>query len=162
MIESTLTLASIYKGWDHHHHQLLEAVRPLSVDQLAGCAAPQLRSIRELVAHMIAVRARCFYYVFQENRATLADLVTWDQGDAPERSTLELLDGLDLTWQVLQGGLARWRPPDLEDILHIEREGMVSTRSRQWVIWHMLEHDLHHAGELFLTLGMYGLVGLDL
>jgi uncharacterized damage-inducible protein DinB len=45
---------------------------------------------------------------------------------------------------------------------YIEREGMVSTRSRQWVIWHMLEHDLHHAGELFLTLGMYGLVGLDL
>src|SRR5258707_8415126 len=91
MIESTLELASIYKGWDHHHHQMLEAVRPLSVDQLALRAAPQLRSIRELVAHMIAVRARCFYYVFQEDKATVADLVAWDPGDAPLRATLELL-----------------------------------------------------------------------
>jgi len=40
--------------------------------------------------------------------------------------------------------------------------GVISTYTRQWVIWHMLEHDLYHAGELSLTLGMYGLAGLDL
>lgn len=162
MIESTLELASVYKGWDHHHHLLREAVRPLSVDQLALRAARQLRSISELVAHMIAVRARCCDYVLQEEEARLADLVMWDRGDTPIRTALELLGGLDLTWQVLQGGLARWCPADLEDMLRVEREGIASTYTRQWVIWHMLEHDLHHAGELSLTLGMYGVVGLNL
>ncbi len=61
MSEPTLELASVYKGWDQHHHLLREAMRPLSADQLALRAARQLRSIAELVTHMIAVRARCFY-----------------------------------------------------------------------------------------------------
>jgi hypothetical protein len=137
-------------------------VRPLSVDQLAWRAAPWLRPICELVAHIIAVRARCFYYVLQEDKAPLADLVTWDQGGAPIRTTGELLGGLDLTWQSIQAGLARWRPTDLDEILRVEHEGIASTYTRQWVIWHMLEHDLHHAGELSLTLRMYGAVGLGL
>ncbi len=162
MIEHALSLASVYKGWDRHHHLLRDAIRSLSADQLALCAAQLLRSIGELVAHVIAVRARCLYYVLQESEATLADLVTWDRDDAPVRTTLELLDGLDMTWRIIQDDLERWRPADLEAILQVEKEGVISTYTRQWVIWHMLEHDLHHAGELSLTLGMFGLAGLDL
>jgi len=30
------------------------------------------------------------------------------------------------------------------------------TRTRQWIIWHILEHDTYHGGGLFLTLGMDG------
>ena len=29
--------------------------------------------------------------------------------------------------------------------------------SRAWVVWHVLEHDLHHGGEISLTLGMHGI-----
>jgi uncharacterized damage-inducible protein DinB len=29
--------------------------------------------------------------------------------------------------------------------------------SRSWVIYHVMEHDLHHGGELSLTLGIHGL-----
>jgi uncharacterized damage-inducible protein DinB len=29
--------------------------------------------------------------------------------------------------------------------------------SRAWVVWHVMEHDLHHGGELSLTLGLHGL-----
>jgi uncharacterized damage-inducible protein DinB len=29
------------------------------------------------------------------------------------------------------------------------------------VLWHVLEHDLHHGGELSLALGMHGLPALD-
>lgn len=67
-----------------------------------------------------------------------------------------------MTWRIIQDDLERWRPADLEAILQVEKEGVISTYTRQWVIWHMLEHDLHHAGELSLTLGMFGLAGLNL
>ncbi len=30
-----------------------------------------------------------------------------------------------------------------------------------WVIWHVLEHEIHHRGELSLILGMLGREGLD-
>jgi uncharacterized damage-inducible protein DinB len=37
-----------------------------------------------------------------------------------------------------------------------------STLTRQWILWHVLEHDLRHGGELFLTLGIHGLPTPDL
>jgi uncharacterized damage-inducible protein DinB len=162
MIESTPRLICVYKGWDRHHRLLSEVVRPLSAEQLALRAAPQLRSIGELVAHVIAVRARCLYYVLEEGESILGPLVTWDRTGAPVRSSKALLSGLEMTWQVLQDGLERWRPADLEDMLQGEKEGVTYGSTRQWVIWHMLEHDLHHAGELSFTLGMHGIAGLDL
>jgi len=30
------------------------------------------------------------------------------------------------------------------------------------VIWHLIEHDLHHGGEIALTLGLHGLAAPDL
>jgi uncharacterized damage-inducible protein DinB len=33
--------------------------------------------------------------------------------------------------------------------------GRGTTRTFQWVIWHVLEHDMHHGGELAQTLGMH-------
>lgn len=30
-----------------------------------------------------------------------------------------------------------------------------------WIIWHVLEHEIHHRGELSLTLGLLGREGLD-
>ncbi len=31
---------------------------------------------------------------------------------------------------------------------------------RGWVVWHTLEHDLHHGGEISQILGSHGLPGL--
>lgn len=30
-----------------------------------------------------------------------------------------------------------------------------------WIIWHMVEHEIHHRGELSLILGLFGREGLD-
>ena len=35
--------------------------------------------------------------------------------------------------------------------------GHTSSKSRAWVVWHVLEHDLHHGGEVSLTLGVHGI-----
>jgi uncharacterized damage-inducible protein DinB len=35
------------------------------------------------------------------------------------------------------------------------------TRSRGWVIYHVLEHDTHHGGEISQILGSNGLAPLD-
>ncbi len=34
--------------------------------------------------------------------------------------------------------------------------------SRSWIIYHVLEHDLHHGGEVSLTLGIHGLAAIDI
>jgi len=33
--------------------------------------------------------------------------------------------------------------------------------SQQWIFWHIIEHEIHHRGELSLILGMLGREGLD-
>ena len=42
-----------------------------------------------------------------------------------------------------------------------EWESQVSEVSRSWVIYHVLEHDLRHGGELSLILGMHRLRAIE-
>jgi len=34
--------------------------------------------------------------------------------------------------------------------------------TREFVIWHLMEHDAHHTGEMSLILGKHGVQSLDL
>ena len=86
----------------------------------------------------------------------------WDEDGAPPRTAAELVAGLEQTWAMVAECLDRWTPADLNDPITWERRGTPVTRTRQWVIWHVIEHDLHHGGEISLTLGNHGLQSLDL
>jgi uncharacterized damage-inducible protein DinB len=83
----------------------------------------------------------------------------WDARDAPERSAAELVTGLRDSWQVLRAGLARWTPADLTDTFPNDgpSPGEPEVYTRQWIIWHLIERDLHHGGEISQLLGMHHL-----
>lgn len=166
MTEPSFVLASapFYKGWDGYQRHLVKAVAPLSPDQLALQAAPDLRSLGMLATHIVAVRARWLYYVLNQGGEQLIPIGKWDASDQPARSAPELVDGLEITWNVIDDALHRWTSADLEEILHDvdEETGEEETFTRQWVIWHLLEHDLHHGGELSFSLGMHGLAAIGL
>jgi uncharacterized damage-inducible protein DinB len=51
---------------------------------------------------------------------------------------------------------------DLEQVFPHPDGGDRPARSRQWMIWHVLEHDIHHGGELSSILGAHGLAAVDL
>jgi uncharacterized damage-inducible protein DinB len=58
--------------------------------------------------------------------------------------------------------LQRWTPDDLAVEFSRQRPTRTQTFTRQWVIWHLMEHDLHHGGEISLILGSHGLSGLNI
>ena len=58
--------------------------------------------------------------------------------------------------------LRRWTPDDLAVEFSRRRRSGSQMFTRQWVVWHLIEHDLHHGGEISLILGSHGLTGLDL
>lgn len=63
---------------------------------------------------------------------------------SPELRTVEeLIHRLDQTWPGEHGG----EPKII---------------ARPWVIWHLIEHDLHHGGENSITLGAHGISGVSL
>lgn len=162
MSEEQTGLLPFYKGWDTYQKHLVNVVAPLSAEQLALRAAPHLRSIGENIAHIIAARVGWFHGLMGKGNEELDALETWDETEAPARCAAELLHGLTETWQMIQGALAHWTPADLDFIF----EGTHNDRSyhltRQWVIWHIIEHDLHHGGEVSLTLGMHQLAAIDI
>jgi uncharacterized damage-inducible protein DinB len=61
--------------------------------------------------------------------------------------------------------LERWSYADLDKEFERPRPnaaGERPLRSRRWIVWHVLEHDIHHGGEISFSLGMRGLAGIDL
>ena len=88
--------------------------------------------------------------------------MAWGQRDSPARSAVELARGLDETWAFIEARLQRWTPTDCARTFPDEWAGQTYEVSRSWVIYHVMEHDLHHGGEVSLILGMNGLRTLDL
>ncbi|GCE10308.1 DinB family protein [Tengunoibacter tsumagoiensis] len=164
MIDHPSGLAPLYKGWDVYQNHLIHALTPLSPEQLTFRVGDDLRSIGMIATHIVAVRARWLYYVLKEGDEQLVAIGRWDRADQPARFPAELVSGLEITWKVIEEALQRWTLADLEEMVRDvdEETGEEEVFTRQWVIWHLLEHDLHHGGELSFSLGMHGLTAIDL
>ena len=168
------TLTTFITSWKAYQDHLATAMARLSADQLALRAAPNLRSVGENVLHIIGCRVHWFTEFLGEdggaemqayarwNEAALgAPYASWDEvglaiGALPPTGD-ELAQGLDYTWRFMIDCLARWGRDGMEQTFPDEEDGKPIEVSRAWVVWHVLEHDLHHGGEISLTLGMHGI-----
>jgi uncharacterized damage-inducible protein DinB len=158
MTEPVSLVPAIYVGWHQYQALLIKALTPLTGEQLELWAAPHLRSIDEIGRHIVANRANWFYQLMSEGGDVFAALAKWGLPEMPPRSAAELAQGLETTWQGMQTALARWTPVDWQQTYPGEVPYEPATITRPWVIWHLIEHDLHHGGEISLTLGLHGLV----
>lgn len=50
---------------------------------------------------------------------------------------------------------------DVDDLESYYTTPRGETFTLRWIIWHVLEHEIHHRGELSLCLGLLGREGLD-
>lgn len=162
MPEDNIMLDTIYKNWEKYQNGLIEALSPLTSEQLALRAAPNLRSVGELATHMVGGRARWIYQALQEGSDSADPIAEWDRDDKPIRTADELVGALRTTWAALHEALARWTPEDLATPLQREYHGEQVTIYRPYVVWHLIEHDIHHGGEIGYSLGMHGLAAPDI
>lgn len=103
------------------------------------------------------MRAGWFHYVLEEGDEDFGAFAEWNRQGSDPRSAGELVSGLEHTWQVIQEVLERYTLADLQSPVQDEEDGQMYTYTRGWVIWHVMEHDLHHGGEMAYSLGMHGL-----
>ena len=162
MAENDISLVTLYKGWDVYQEKLVKVISPLTAEQLVLRAAPNLRSVGMTAAHIIGARVRWFHRLMGEGSVDIHLLGMWDRPEAPVRGAAELVEGLEESWQLVQNSLAHWTLADFEHVFEGTYSGEEYSFTRQWIIWHVIEHDLHHGGEISITLGAHGLVGLDL
>ena len=155
-------MTTFYSGWGEYQQYLVDAVAPLTSAQLALRAAPDLRTVEELVAHINGARARWFQGVLGAVGDPLSDISSWDRPNQPTHTASEMVQGLRTTWQAIETTLASLTPTDLPHVYEGTFRGEPYKFTRGWVIWHVIEHDIHHGGELFFSLGMHGLPVPDL
>lgn len=157
------TLNVIYENWRGYQRKLRDCIAPLTDQQLALQPAARMWPLGQIVQHIVSVRAGWFSGTLQDDDDAMRAYMAWGQRDSPARSAAELARGLDETWAFIEARLRRWTPADCAATFPDEQEGGQEIAvSRSWVIYHVLEHDLHHGSEASLILGMNGLHTIDL
>jgi len=158
MITGASTLMSVYDGWESYQFSLVQAVAPLSPQQLAYRPAPHLRSVGEIASHLSLGRISWF----QRMQAPLSEEIAlqaagWEKESTIVGNAAELVRRLEVTWQMIETTLKTWTINDLAQTYQHTYWGKTYAISRQWTIWRILTHDLHHGGELGILLGMQGI-----
>ncbi len=179
MTTAAPSLMSIFEGWDSHQLALARAITPLTPEQLAWRPAPNLRSVGEIISHIALGRLSWFYRMGAPGSAELArqlgsfagekantedltELHRWMDAAFKEEEAIvgnhaELVRWLEASWQMIETTLTTWTVADLTQTYRHLYEGKMWSVSRQWTIWRILDHDLHHGGELAILLGMQGI-----
>jgi uncharacterized damage-inducible protein DinB len=160
MTEQAFSLITLHNYWENYQQRLVATITPLSSEQLALPVASHHWTIGELLAHMIGARFWWFHRWMGEEEPP--DLVHWGDDERDLREAASLVSAFELTWQMISPALSRWTATDLERLAPpptavAEQE---SAHTREWIVWHVLEHEIHHGGELSLALGGYGLKGI--
>jgi uncharacterized damage-inducible protein DinB len=184
MITATAPLREIYDGWDGHEQAFMSAITPLTTEQMAFRAAPHLRSAGEIISHIAIGRLDWFHRMGAPGSGALARrfapweteqvntedagaLFRWmravEQQEAKIVADLAaLVEWMQASWQVIATTLTTWTVADLDKTYRHIYNGKLYSVSRQWTIWRIMSHDMHHGGELAIMCGMQNVTIPDL
>ncbi len=159
------SIAPFYQGWENYQRLLVKAVAPLLPEQLELTVADHQWSVSILVRHIVTARIGWFHEWMGEGGAEVekySSPILWEDDSKAHPMASELVQGLETTWQMIDTALHRWTAEDMDETFRNPWRSDRPDRSRQWIIWHVLEHDLHHGGEISLTLGTHHIAAIDL
>jgi len=168
------SLMTIYEGWNGYNQSIVNAVTPLTREQLAWRPAEKFNSVGELVRHISLGRLTWLMRMGAPGSGEAANQIRdWQQDSDGNRDVVEtsiaiteqsseLVRWLDITWQIIENTLVSWKVSDLSQNYKHTWNGKVYSVSRQWTLWRVMNHDIHHGGELSLMLGLQGIEAFEL
>lgn len=169
MPTSDHSLNLVFDGWSGYRQSILKAVAPLKAEYLRFRPAPHLRSVGEIVRHIALGPIEWFRRMGAPGSRTLADQIeSWEEDRDGNRYVIErafeisedpraLVEWLEASGQMIEQTLAAWTASDLQVTYRHVWNGSTYAITRQWTLWRIMAHDLHHGGELAMLLGMQGL-----
>lgn len=168
------SLAMVFEGWQGYRQSIIHAVVPLTPDQLLWRPAAHLRSVGELVRHIALGPISWFLWMDAPGSHELAGRITaWEADSHGNQYVIEaalnitdqageLVKWLDASGKMIADTLQSWTVADLQKTYRHTWNGNTYALSRQWTLWRILAHDLHHGGELAILLGMQGIENFEL
>jgi len=162
MPQQPVTLMSLFSGWDGYHRSLVTAIESISVDNLTYRLAPQAPSAGMVAAHIAFGRIGWFAQMGAPGAVELlAEVAPWQPWEVVdprfEENQEDLVALLNKSWQMVEATLSVWTLEDLAITFRLRYNGKMRDVSRQWVIWRVMAHDIHHGGQLTILLGAQGI-----
>jgi uncharacterized damage-inducible protein DinB len=149
-----MKLSRVFSHWDQVREDLLTTIDQFDDSELLFTPFDSSWPVGQIMLHIGSAEAGWFCYVISQ------ELIDWPIFDMEVYPTCEsiktlLVDIHDMT----KSQLASWDLEDLERPIRLPWNN--HELSLSWIIWHVLEHEIHHRGELSLVLGLLGRDGLD-
>ena len=143
----------VFGNWQATRLGLYQALDKLTDDQLNFVPRTGLWSLGETACHIAAVEAGWL------GRVIWPETDKWVNFPVEQYNTIaavkQLLEEVhNRTLAYLNGKTEA----DLDRVIDLSWGG---TTTVGWVIWHVLEHEIHHRGEIFLMLGLQGMEAPD-
>ena len=144
---------AMFSHWEQVRSELYTTIDQFKQDELTFIPFKGSWSVRQIMLHIAdcenywlhgIVRHEIklgTYYDLAEHPTTTAIKETLEY---TRKKTIAFLDSLD--------------EDDLNQVYTTPHD---ETFTLRWIIWHVLEHEIHHRGELSLALGLLGREGLD-
>ena len=153
MLRAAIAETRAFESWQDYQEALKRAIAPLTEEQLQRRLIPGMRTSGEIAEHIVFGRALHLERTLGAEVAELTPFLRWEDADDPAHTAAEIVHGLELTWRFITACLMRGSPSD-----PISEEEIPTMQ----VIWGLLDHDLPHAGELSLLLGVDGMPGVEM
>ena len=149
-----MNLAKVFSHWDQIRKDLISIVDLFNDDEMDYVPFPNFWSVQEILLHIANTEEGWFQYVVRR------DFDQWPEVYLVEdyRNKDVVKAKLSEVYKSTMEYLSILKIDDLEN--NIDLPG-VEQLQFGWIIWHVLEHEIHHRGELSLILGLLGHEGLD-
>jgi len=168
------SLATVYDGWNGYQTSLVHAIEPLTAEQLAFRPFEGQNSVGEIARHIALGRIDWFLRMdAPQSSALAASIPKWHEDRDGNRHIVEdaipitenagdLVAWLNSSWRMIEATLSEWTVQDLNETYRHTYWGKTFEVSRQWTIWRIMAHDIHHGGQLTILLGMQGIEAFEL
>jgi uncharacterized damage-inducible protein DinB len=145
----------LFAHWRDVRQGLYQALDLLTDEQLAFKPREGLWSLHETVCH-IAGTEDGWFRIFVTHELAGWEGADYKAADYPEVGALKsLLAEVHARIEVMY---AQDGDRKLKQMLALPWGPQVE---HEWVVWHVLEHEIHHRGEIYLMLGLMGMEAPD-
>ncbi|HEY64331.1 MAG TPA: DinB family protein [Caldilineae bacterium] len=139
----------VFGHWDTVRRDLLRGLELFTDEELDFRPAPVYqRTVGDIARHIAEAEDGWFHYVVRGEHSAWPE---YSRDAYPTRQSV-----INLLERVHEKTLAWLETVDEDDLDQVIRTPWNAELSLQWIIWHVLEHEIHHRGELYLCLGLLG------
>jgi uncharacterized damage-inducible protein DinB len=148
-----MRLHKLFSHWDQIHKDTLAVIDRFNQAELTHTAYEGGWTVGQIALHIANAEEGWFRHIAARK------LETW-----PSNHTLENYP----TKEVIQALLAETHAKTMAYLETLTSDDLAAVIESEWgnfsihfIVWHVIEHEIHHRGELSLILGLLGRDGLD-